>query len=125
MRVEELKEESILKDNKIKELQKIIEIYEKKDIEEIAKKVTDHERQIREAEMNERIRLQEEEKIKIAKEREEIERNKLLERKRLEEKYRAKLEIARSKKKRLLENNTVNPTNIMVTEIVNVVLIFV
>ncbi|KAK6635733.1 hypothetical protein RUM44_000987 [Polyplax serrata] len=113
MRVEELKEESILKDNKIKELQKIIEIYEKKDIEEIAKKVTDHERQIREAEMNERIRLQEEEKIKIAKEREEIERNKLLERKRLEEKYRAKLEIARSKKKRLLENNTVNPTNIM------------
>ena len=40
----------------------------------MARKVEDEERRIREAEINEKIRLQEEEKLRIAKEREEIEK---------------------------------------------------
>lgn len=122
MKVEELKEESILKDNKIKELEKIIEIYEKKDSEEMARKEKDQERQIKEAEINEQIRRQEEEKMRIVKEREEIEKAKLVERKKLEEKYREKLDIARSKKKKLSDNNYLNPSNVSV--VISVVFTF-
>lgn len=111
MKVEELKEESIIKDNKIKELEKIIEIYEKKDTEEITRKEEDKERQSREAQMNEKIRLQEEEMEKLTREREEMEKAKNLERKMLDEKYKEKVEMARINKKREMENEISSVNN--------------
>ncbi|KAL0269128.1 UNVERIFIED_CONTAM: hypothetical protein PYX00_006961 [Menopon gallinae] len=104
IKLEELKEELIVKDNKIKELQKKIE----EDEEEMAKKQEDLDWLIREAETNKRIRMQEEERKRLEKEREEVERLRDEERKRLEEKHREQLEIARRKKKLQNENNTIN-----------------
>lgn len=104
IKLEELKEELILKDNKIKELQKIIE----EDEEEMAKKQEDLDWLIREVETNKRIRIQEEERKRLEKEREEVERLRDEERKKLEEKHKEQLEIARRKKKLQNENNTIN-----------------
>lgn len=104
--MEELKRESLVKDNKIKELQQLVEIYRKKDEEEKAKKMEDEEMEKKEAEMKEQIRQQEIEKEKLAREREEMERVQKLEldRKKLEEKYKEKLEEARIRKRRTYEN---------------------
>lgn len=114
LKVEELRKESIYKDNKIKELQEIIEIYKRKDDEELAKKREDEERLEREAEMNEQIRQQELEKERLAKEREEMEKAEELERKKLDEKYKEKLEMARINKKMSYDKeNLASPSNIM------------
>lgn len=100
------------KDDKIKELQELVEIYKRKDEEEAAKKIEDKETERKEAEMREQIRQQELKKERLAKEREEMERvQKLeLEKKMLEEKYKEKLD------KRKRDENKENESVIRVNE---------
>lgn len=107
LKYEELRRESELKDDKIKELQEIVEIYKTKDKEEKAKKTENVETEKKEDEMREQIKLQEMEKERLAREREEMERAQLLEldKKKLEEKYKEKLEMARMLKKRFHDDD--------------------